>query len=72
MNPSGEGVKYSKAGQQVRLYLEQYVNTVGAVDWQDMNSSFLLSQKKFRPFSGPPENKNKIKNIGEKNVASSK
>jgi hypothetical protein len=35
MNPSGEGVKYSKAGQQVRLYLEQYVNTVGAVDWQD-------------------------------------
>jgi hypothetical protein len=25
------GARYSKAGQKVRLYLEQYVNTIGAV-----------------------------------------
>jgi hypothetical protein len=35
MNPSGEGARYSKAGQKVRLYLEQYVNTIGAVTWQN-------------------------------------
>jgi hypothetical protein len=34
MNPSGDGARYSKAGQKVRLYLEQYVNTIGAVRWQ--------------------------------------
>jgi hypothetical protein len=31
MNPSGDGARYSKAGQKLRLYLKQYVNTIGAV-----------------------------------------
>jgi hypothetical protein len=35
MNPSGEGVKYFKAEQQVRLYSEHYVNTIGALNWQN-------------------------------------
>jgi hypothetical protein len=34
MNPSRDGGRYSKAGLKVRLYLEQYVNTIGAVVWQ--------------------------------------
>jgi hypothetical protein len=35
MNPSSKRARYSKAGQKVRLYLEQYVNTIGAVTWQN-------------------------------------
>jgi hypothetical protein len=34
MNPSCDGARNSKAGQKVRLYLEQYVNIIGAVMWQ--------------------------------------